>query len=319
MANRPRRSQNWSWGPNKRRASTYFPSLRYDQGPESSMFIQDISSSVVPLWARRGRDERFKANISGTDVDRDRVIALLWSLGRDNRHDIEELVAGAIREIARHLSGYGRALYEVGRANEDQSVYLLSGFISARSFNLRWCWLQVVPTQDRELWERSITILPSRDVWVVRMPKLLGGYRGYRAILRKLNRFGNSGPNFWRDDLGHARSLPTYFNFMEYRREVEIFTTRITRKWGWNRRDFGDRNWTEFMQFFRTLTFHWAQALLREHIVSEFNLLLVRLGINAELSVSGLLTPGEILRIRDEMMEGKISFGKAFEAISAPA
>jgi hypothetical protein len=72
------------------------------------------------------------------------------------------------------------------------------------------------------------------------------------------------------------------------------------------------------MQFFRTLTFHWALALLREHIVSEFNLLLVRLGINAKLSVSGLLTPGEIMRIRDEMMEGKISFGKAFEATTAP-
>lgn len=228
MVDQPIR-QNWSWGPHKRRAATHFPSLRHDQGPESSMFIQDISSSVVPLWARRGRDRRFKANISGTDVDRDRAIALLWSLGRNKHRNIEELAAGAIQEIALHLSWYGRALYEVGRANEDQSVYLLSSFTSERSFALRWYWLQWVPTQDRKLWERSITILPSRDVWVVRMPKLLGRYRGYRSILRKLDRFGSGGPKFWRDDLGHGRPLATYFNFMEYRREVEIFTTRITR------------------------------------------------------------------------------------------
>jgi hypothetical protein len=317
MANRPRRRQNWTWGPNKRRAAAHFPSLRADPGPESFMFIEDISSGVVPF--RSGRDGRFKADVSGSDDDKNRAIALLWSLGRDNRYDLQELVAGAIREVARNMSWYGRALYEVGHASEDQSIYLLGSFTSERSVGLHWYWLQLIPTGDRELLKRSITFLPRRDVWAVCMPKLLGGYRGYRSILRKLQRFGNSGPRFWRDDLGHGRPLPTYFDFMEYRRDVDIFASRITGKWGWNRRDFSDRNWTEFMQSFRTITFHWAQAVLREHIITEFNLLLLRLGINAELSVSGLLTPGEILGVRDEMAKGKISFGKAYEAVSAAA
>jgi hypothetical protein len=282
------------------------------------MFIEDVQSRVVPFWARRGEDQRFKANLFGADVHRNRALALLSSLGRgNNRHDLEELVAGALLEIARHLSWYGRALYEISRSNEDHSFFVLSGFTSARSFNFGLLWLQVIPRRDRDLWKRSAVMLPSRDVWAVRMPRLLGGYRGYRAILRNLDRFGNMAPRFWRDNLQQGQPTPNYFNLMEYRREAEIFVSRITRRWGWNRRGLTDRYWTEFMRFYRTITFYWAEAVVRRHLVSEFNLLLVRLGIDARLEVYGLLTPEEILRVRDEMVEGKISFAKAFEAVAA--
>jgi hypothetical protein len=283
------------------------------------MFIQDLQSRIVPFWARRGDDRKFEAQISGAEVDKHRAIELLSSLERGNsRPGLEELLCNVLVEVARSLSWYGRALYEICRSSEDNSFYL-NGFTPARAFDLGLFWVQVIPRGDRDLWQKSVVILPHRDVWSVRMPKLLGGYHGHRAILRNLDIFGNSGPRFWRDDLERGQPVPTYFDFVEYRREVEIFVSNVTKTWGWNRRDLTDRYWTEFARFYRTMTFYWAEAVLREHIISEINLLLRRLGIDARLNVGGLPTPDEILRARGQMVEGKLSFGKAFEAVAATA
>jgi hypothetical protein len=106
------------------------------------------------------------------------------------------------------------------------------------------------------------------------------------------------------------------FNFMEYRREMEIYECRVTRRWGWNRRDLSSGNWTEFALFYRIMTFRWAQATLREHILLELNRLLKRLGINAEIKVSGLPTSENILGLRSEMVFGNISYSKAYEMTS---
>jgi len=139
--------------------------------------------------------------------------------------------------------------------------------------------------------------------------------RGYRRILRGLARFHHATPKFWMKDLEQHRTN-SYFNFMEYRREVEIYECRVTRRWGWNRRDSSSSNWTEFELFYRIMTFRWAQATLREHILLELNLLLTRLGINAEIKVSGLPTSENILGLRSEMVFGNISYAKAHEVTS---
>jgi hypothetical protein len=103
---------------------------------------------------------------------------------------------------------------------------------------------------------------------------------------------------------------------MEYVRNSEIYYDRITQTWGWNRRDWTQERSTEFFNFYRTITFRWAQAVLREHIIKEINDLLVRLNIGSMIVISGLPTSDEILEIRKEMLDGRISFGKAFDQVT---
>jgi hypothetical protein len=55
---------------------------------------------------------------------------------------------------------------------------------------------------------------------------------------------------------------------------------------------------------------------MREHIIKEINDLLVRLNIGSMIVISGLPTSDEILEIRKEMLDGRISFGKAFERVT---
>jgi hypothetical protein len=173
-----------------------------------------------------------------------------------------------------------------------------------------------VPKVDRPIWKKSINWLARDDIWVISMPKTLGGYLGYRLTLRKLRIFDGYGPRFWRKDLERGTAMSTQFDFQAYRRQTELFEARTTKKWGWNRRDFSGRNWTEFMQFYRTLTFRWAQAVLREHIISELNSLFAKLNIKATLSVSGMPLPHEVLYLRDDMTVGNISYARAYEASS---
>src|SRR6266536_4055405 len=203
------------------------------------------------------------------------------------------MLAASIREVARNLSWFGRTPYEIVYPRDDRSIALLRPFTPQRLFNLSACWVQVVPKEDRQTWNKAANWLSRSDVWVISMPRLLGGYRGYRAILRKLRRFDSLGPRFWRNDLGRGLALIPSFDFQVYRQQIESFEARITKKWGWNRRDFSGRNWTEFMQFYRTLTYRWAQAVLRGHIISELNSLFARLGIKATVSVSGMPLPHE--------------------------
>ena len=106
----------------------------------------------------------------------------------------------------------------------------------------------------------------------------------------------------------------SHFDLQRYNREAEIFCSRVTKRWGWNRRDFSQRNWTEFMQVNRSLTFKWAQAELREHIIAEFNTLLVRLGIAAQVRVAGLPSAADLLRARHDMSVGTLSFDQAYDA-----
>ena len=70
------------------------------------------------------------------------------------------------------------------------------------------------------------------------------------------------------------------------------------------------------MQFYRTLTFLWANAVLREHIISEINSLLERLEILASISVFGISKSQMILSLRNEMVAGRKTMGKAYDEAS---
>lgn len=144
------------------------------------------------------------------------------------------------------------------------------------------------------------------------MPRELGGASHYRKLLKNLRRGSRMAPRFWQQDLERGVVTPA-FDFSEYRRETEICEVRATRNWGWTRRDFSGKNWTEFALFYRLMTFRWAQATLREHIISELNALFERLLIKTHLTVVGLPSSTEVLNLRREMAEGRISYAKASE------
>jgi len=276
------------------------------------MFIEDVPLGIMPI--RSSQMKGYSAELVGKAKDNERALAVLQSFQEYERHDLNEIVASAIHEISQDMAWHGRSAFEIIVSDGDPQVRL-ERFTPLRLLRVGLMYLQIIPRGDRKFWKRSISILSARDVWLISVPSELGGTHKYRKILKMLRRGDRMAPGFWQRDLAEG-TVTGAFDFSEYRRETEICEARATRTWGWTRRDFSGRNWTEFALFYRLMTFRWAQAILREHIVSELNSLFQRLSIEIELQVFGLPSSADVSRLRNAMTEGRISYAKAIDASS---
>lgn len=304
------------WLEGSPRVVPYFPSLstlgsldEYDS--EGSMFTQDVHGAVMPI----GRSSGFTVTIEGDSDHTERTIAILGSLAQYDRHRQEELLSDAISGIAQRLLQEGVAVHEIVRDEENDGLYSLYSFTSQRLFRVFGKYFQVIPKTDREEWGKAYVVIPDKDIWKISIPSIFGGCRGYRATRKRLARISQRAPFFWQYDLS-KQNQPAYFNPQAYRKEAETLVAKITVWWGWNQRDYDQKNVTRFYQYYRSLRLMWAQAILREHILRELNKLLRRTGIRAKIIMEGLPTPSEILAVQEEMLKGRISFGDAYNKCS---
>ena len=276
------------------RVATHFPSMRQevDLNTNAYIFVRGVQLAVMPIGGKSSQAPDFSVEIQGSSENKDRAIELLQSLtGEDwyNGQSLEELLSDSVAKLARNLAWHGRAVHEIIRDEENGEVCLLHSFRPRRLFRAFGRYLQIIPKADRGLWGKCCVIIPKKDVWDIAMPKVLGGYRGYRAMLRKFTRFPNPDPLFLTKGL-NGQGQPIHYDFQFHVRELELFETKITALWGWDRQDYSERNWTEFYGAYRSVTFKWAQACMREYIVKELNQLFQRLSIEAKIVMKGLPT-----------------------------
>lgn len=279
------------------------------------MFTEDVHLAVMPIGGETEKHPEFAIRFEGSEGDCEQALELSSSLAQYDRGDIIRVVCDAVEQVSLHLAWYGYAVYEIIRDDVDNSKYYLYSFTSKSLYRLPGYFIQWVPKKDYQYFKKRYVIIPSKDVWEISMPSALGGVSGYKRLLSRLKRFEHIGPKFWREDLENQIQTKDY-NFQEYVRNTEIYYTKIPKRWGWNRRDYSQRNCTEFFTIYKGITFRLAQAILREHIISELNKLFSRLQINATLIVSGIPTSVDILHIRHELSEGKLNFQEAYDKTS---
>ncbi len=276
------------------------------------MFQQDVHAGIVPYNLRLGEEKWI--SLTGEKEEREKVSILCDSVGRGYSYSSEDSVKDAMREIALSLAYFGIALFEILEGSKDSSATLYA-FNSSCAWSLPAVYLQVAPRTSWQFLERKYALVPKSDVWRVKLPRKLASVRGYRTLLAQLSAWPELGPDFLQAEL-EKRRFPQDFSVTDYNRQLRIHQYRATRKWGWVRRDWSLDYVTEYYQFYRTLTFRWAQALVREHIVSELNALLSRLNIRATISLEALTTSDEILDIRAKMERGEIDFSGVNKALS---
>lgn len=196
---------------------------------------------------------------------------------------------------------------------DSNEAWQLFNFTDKGLSRLFTIYIQRIPKADRRLRRQFLIDIPEKDIWHISIPKVLGGRRGYRKILKKLGKFSRLSPSFFMGEMEN-QELNTRFNPELYRREIELYVAKTTVRWGWNMRFSGLRNSTEFYGMYRLITLDWARACLREHIINELNKLFQRLQIEVNIIVGELPTAQEILEIRKQMCEGVISFREAADA-----
>lgn len=277
------------------------------------MFTQDVHLAVMPIGGRSEKHKDFSVTLEGGQGECEKVQHLIGEIGRYDRHDLAGMTCDAVEEITRHLAWEGCAVYEI--LISDDGVSHVFGFTSKRLWRLPGWFLQIIPRGDLDLWKKKWAIVPASKIWYLEMPSIFGGRKGYMRILRELRRFEHLGPDFWRKDLERGEQSKS-FDFQRYVRQSEIYYGKVTKAWGWNRRDWYQDRSTEFFSFYKMVNFRWAQAVLREHIIGELNRLFARLGIECEVKVRGLPMADDILKTRSELLDGKISFGLASDRVT---
>jgi len=277
------------------------------------MFAEDVYLSVMPIGGKSSSQSQFSVSLNGSPAECERALQIIKSLARYDRYDPTGSVCDAVEEIAKHLSWEGCAVYEI-ISNGDDVPYLYS-FTPKNLIKLFNRFVQIIPRIEWKVWGKKWVFIPCNKIWYIEMPKILGGQKGYVSILRKLKRIDSISPKFWQLDMELGEQSKD-FDFKNYRLNIDIYMSKITKTWGWNRRDLTQERSTEFFSIFKLVTFHWAQAVLREHIIGELNTLLSRLGINCKIIVSGLPSVLEIEETKQQLISGTLTFAAATDKVS---
>lgn len=295
--------------------ASHFPSLsiRSHMGLNAHMFSEDVHLAVMPIGGTSAQHPDFRANLEGDDEAVSAAKQILSNFVRNRRPSLEQFLADVISKIAVSLAHEGRALYEmVLHENDDYSV---RRFTSRRLVRLPCYYFQLIPRGDWDLWGRKFSLLRATRVWKVEMPRSLGGPGGYRRLLKRLRRFDGLAPDFWREDMGRGKQSEG-LDLAEYSLNSDIYINRVTRAWGWNRRDWTQKRSTECFLFYKLARFRRSQAVLRRHIVNELNGLLSRLDIECKISITGLPAESEIETVLRQLANGDIGFDAVSDAVT---
>jgi hypothetical protein len=294
-----------------RKALQFIAPRAYDNPPlYRHMFEQDVQ--MIGHFSPSRRSEPV-FRLDGPEEHRAKALALCGSLAGDRGRWPEENVARAIEKIVLYLAHYGRGLFEIV-VEPEESALSLAPFSPDYAWSLPFCYLQVAPPATWGDLSQKYAVLRRGVVWRVDMPRELGGRAGFRRVLKGLAEWPSLGPEFYQSDIERGQ-FSKEFVFGDYRRAYQVQLYRATRSWGWAGRDWSLDNVTEYYQFYRHLTFKWAQSVLREHVVRELNFLFRRVDISAQIVIEGLSSPSDILRVRDEMKAGSLDFAAAMKAI----
>ncbi len=254
-------------------ARNFHSSRQFDSDPNVHMFTQDITLGVMPIGGKSSKHKSYAVKIEGDKSETDKAWSIIQQIGGQNRHGLEGSLSDAVEEIAQRLSWEGSAAYEL--IDSDIDVPYISGFTTKNLFKLKGWYLQIIPKKEWKFWQKKFVIQPSKKIWLITMPSILGGSKTHLKTLKRLKLFNSLGPSFWREDMQNG-VIDSNFDFNEFTLENDINRTRITKHWGWNRRDWSQKRSTEFYCFYKLVDYRWSQAVLREFIVKEINKFLKR-------------------------------------------
>lgn len=274
------------------------------------MFVEDIHAGLMGFRHLAEDDER-RVEVEGDETGKALLGAVCTSLSDYPRHELGDTVQSAIESIALRLAWFGEAIYEICGTGAEIA---LASVMPYRLFRVPGGFVQLIPRTDRQRFEgRRYAFLPRSCAWRVRLPRRVGGSRGHRRLLNQLTAVSQPAPEFWTRELESGK-FATEFVFSDYNGSRDAYIARLTRRWGWNRRDSSGTYNTEPFYFFRTLRFRQVQAVVRDHIVDEMNKFLRNRLVNARFRLYGYPSPTKIEQLLREVATGSLHYVEALRA-----
>ena len=296
------------------------------------MFTQDVNTFLIPYRSTKERPIRGRCEGAPDDVKVAlRTLRSLVDRGYGGK-DETEVVCEAVREIVKHILWRSYAAFEIGdRTGDDEGTYprvKRGDFTEQQYYPLKAMTygslvrapfgIVEIPSARRRNWDdshRSIRLHLRKRTWLIDPPRGLGGRAGLRRVLKRLSRFPLAFPRWTATSLVQEQHK-VRFDVNGYSRLQAAYQAVAVRNWGWSGRDTSLNHWTEYYLFDRTLRFQHALALLRQHVVAEINEMLTRrLVLDVRVSLEGLPSADEVVRVRERMATGELSIGDAYDQV----
>ena len=311
----------------------YFPSQNgkaYSDPRMSSysyMFNDDVNLHLFP--SDYSKDSP-KYSVDIDPADNNLIEQIGFMIGSDRIFPGEGLtkpIKEFFQKIAFHLAYEGKTNFEIASAKmnvapqrkseseqADSEDILMLKRIPGRVLDLKLGLVQLVPIEEwREKWKIFVW-LPKRVVWTIKLPRQLGGRIRHWMMQRELIACSELGPRSFNDSRTSwmGKQYINILDFLDTRRQL---LARTTYRWGWQARSLWGDTSLEYFQIYRHLRFNRSMAILRVHLLENFNALLERLQLNAKISYSGLNTEEDINQLIDLVNRGKIGFEELLEVI----
>lgn len=297
------------------RFAYFFPSERgmdneYYRNTNIHMFTEDLSLAIMPIGGRSINNQNFEAHIQGDLKSIYSVREMLKSISsRRHYHRDQDLICSAVTEIVKHMALDGFENYEI---LTDGDLYKLHPFTKKHTYFFFGLIFQAIPKADRETFKRSYSIGLNRHIWNISMPEQLGGKSGYCKLLKKISKFSDTGPEFFTRSLMRGEGLKNY-DAKSYDKSKKAYFWSITNELGWSYRESTLEYSTDFYLCHRNMRFNLTQAIIREHIIDEFNKLFSRLNVNASIEIKGLPSSSKIRKIIHRVEKGEVSLSESLQ------
>jgi len=300
-----------------RLSQRYFPRKKRPKDEPAHyafMFIRDIHTGIMPF--RTGREYPFTVKLKRKNESLEEQIKDFLSIGRGAGWSITEELRDMVGTLSHYLVALGDIYIEIVQDGKSDKKSLAGKqlVILPRGKVLRVYkyYIQVVPFESWKRGEKKFHFIPSDNIWHLKLPKKLGSPSRHRRTLKKLNLLSNTTPAFVFEDGKLGGSVN--YDFTKHRYNSEVAVENTTSEWGsiWSLSQI--KGTTEYYYIVNRLRSCRSQALLREHIISEVNRLISRVGVKNSIQVKGLALSSDISEAISKLERGEIGFEEAMKA-----
>lgn len=294
-----------------------------------NMFIEDLRNSIMPFSRINHSERQFSVSIVPDSEENNMLLNFL--LPREFRSfdhfqsEEEDTVSGFIRDCASRLIIRGTQYYEIvpavinprkiGEAvNKITPVFVLIN-IPGNVLRVGQFFIQIIP---KTLWKKGVrkfTFLPSRSVWRISLPKEVGGAQSIKKIHKGLLVAGGKF-HFANKILDESKSNSNSLDIHACNNNFDAYVAWLTKIWGWDIRYSLTRQSLEYYQIHRRIVSAYALSILREHIFSEMNCLLSRVGCAFKVQMDGLPKSSDIKNLFKKLENKDLAFNEVVNLIS---
>lgn len=293
----------------------YFPNHRpSDLSSEfyASIFIRDVHTAIMPYKHQQNSGvviELCRTNKKLVDKLKDFLYVGHYSAG----WHLSETITDDIESIAHYLVALGEEYFEIvdttNKHKKGVTDKKLEHLPYGKVVRLFSYYIQIVPFSDWKRHEKKFYAIPADRIWHIKLPRALGTTRSHRRLLKRLAKLSLPMPEFTKKDGDLGQSAKYDFGLHHDKKELAV--EQLTAKWGSIPSLRQLKHTTEYYYIVHNLQFLHSQAILREHILSEINKLMQRLGIDNEILMSGIGVSTDIADAIKKLDKGEIGFTEA--------